>query len=235
VRRRIWRNEIFFLQIKMRAKNEIHTTTPTTWTVALNDRVEMGQQLNTTSIILDIISAPLDAIVHHISPLSITLHCAHSVKLGGLCGVCGSDISLYLYTFLILSDSSNDATININHTSHGLLISPFEAARLERSAAERLLTEKKLLLILDLDQTLLHATVEPLIGEWRSDPESDNFGILKDVAQFKLPPSSLSYYIKLRPGTRAFLARLSELFEMHIYTMGTRPYGMYSHIDSCSG
>ncbi len=32
------------------------------------------------------------------------------------------------------------------------------------------------------------------------------------------------YYIKLRPGLREFLANISQLYELHIYTMGTRAY-----------
>jgi hypothetical protein len=84
----------------MRAITEISAATPTEWIVSINDRVEMGQQLNATTVVLDIIYSPLDAMVHQTSSLSITLHCAHAVKLGGLCGVCGSDISLYLATFL---------------------------------------------------------------------------------------------------------------------------------------
>ncbi|KAL3901159.1 MAG: hypothetical protein SGCHY_000820 [Lobulomycetales sp.] len=176
----------------------------------------MGQQLNSGGSPGRIITAPMDGIILETSPAKLLLGCAHAVSLGGLCGVCGSDIS---------RDDANDATINIAHNSLGLLISPSEAVRLERETASRLLREKKLLLILDLDQTILHATVEPTVGEWKRDPSSPNFGILQDVSEFRLPPSHVTYYIKLRPGTREFLARISELFEMHIYTMGTRQYG----------
>ncbi|KAJ3411753.1 Carboxy-terminal domain (CTD) phosphatase [Chytridiales sp. JEL 0842] len=99
-----------------------------------------------------------------------------------------------------------------------------EAARIENQNAKRLLTEKKLSLILDLDQTIIHATVDPTVGEWMSDPDNPNFPALTDVHSFVLPDSPVVYYVKLREGTREFLKRMYELFELHIYTMGTRNY-----------
>ncbi|KAJ2794498.1 CTD phosphatase Fcp1, partial [Coemansia helicoidea] len=45
-----------------------------------------------------------------------------------------------------------------------------------------------------------------------------------DIAAFHLSDSPHRYFVKLRPGLRAFLEDLSRLYEMHIYTLGTRPY-----------
>lgn len=46
-----------------------------------------------------------------------------------------------------------------------------------------------------------------------------------DIRQFKLPESdSITYYIKLRPGLEEFLKEIEQLYELHIYTMGTRHY-----------
>ena len=61
-----------------------------------------------------------------------------------------------------------------------------EAHRLESATTRRLLSSKKLSLIVDLDQTIVHATVDPTVGEWLKDEKNPNFGALKGVGKFKL-------------------------------------------------
>ena len=93
-----------------------------------------------------------------------------------------------------------------------------------------MLQSKKLSLVVDLDQTIIQATVDPTIAEWREDPDNPNYGAVKDVQSFQLldegPARGCWYHIKLRPGLRRFLDEISKLYEMHIYTMGTRAYAM---------
>ncbi|KAJ3084018.1 Carboxy-terminal domain (CTD) phosphatase, partial [Quaeritorhiza haematococci] len=146
--------------------------------------------------------------------------CGHAVQLNGLCALCGKDLSIADYT----GSETERATIRMTHDALGVTVSQAEAARIERENTERLLRDEKLSLILDLDQTIIHATVDPTVGEWMNDPQNPNFPALKDVYKFTLPDSPVVYYIKLRPGTRQFLQEMSKLFEMHIYTMGTRNY-----------
>lgn len=115
------------------------------------------------------------------------------------------------------------------HDKTSLVVSPFEAARFEDEAKRRLLASKKLSLVVDLDQTVIQACVEPTIGEWMRNPDNPNHGAVKDVREFQLVEDSVGtrgcwYYIKLRPGLEDFLERMSRLYEMHIYTMGTRGY-----------
>lgn len=61
-----------------------------------------------------------------------------------------------------------------------------EAHRLESATASRLLQAKKLSLIVDLDQTIVHATVDPTVGEWLQDPKNPNYKALEGVQKFKL-------------------------------------------------
>lgn len=56
--------------------------------------------------------------------------------------------------------------------------------------------EEKCLLILDLDETLVHATEEPLEFE----------------PQHEVPP----YFLYARPGLQDFLAHVSDLFRMAV-------------------
>jgi RNA polymerase II subunit A-like phosphatase len=146
--------------------------------------------------------------------------CSHAVQLHGLCALCGKDLAM-----IAGGADTSRATIPMDHTLLGLLVAPDEALRIEQANTSRLLKNRKLSLILDLDQTVIHATVDPTVGEWMRDPDNPNFPALKDIRAFLLPDSADTvYYVKLRPMLRPFLEKLNELYEMHIYTMGTRTY-----------
>lgn len=83
-------------------------------------------------------------------------------------------------------------------------------------------------MIVDLDQTIIHATVDPTVGEWLDDPDNPNFGALTNTGKFKLgdDDDTCWYYVKSRPGLQAFLTAVSAKYEMHVYTMGTRAYAV---------
>lgn len=91
--------------------------------------------------------------------------------------------------------------------SHGpstLTVSVSEAQRLESETRSRLLKAQKLSLIVDLDQTIVHATVDPTVGEWMSDPSNPNWPALQGVSRFQLndgpnvPNEGCYYYLKQR-------------------------------------
>ncbi|CCU99279.1 unnamed protein product [Malassezia sympodialis ATCC 42132] len=115
---------------------------------------------------------------------------------------------------------------------------------------KHLIEQQKLALIVDLDQTIIHVTVDPTVKEWAHDPHNPNWDALKDVVAFQLgadgttvshQPERLDpekvksfatggdengcwYYVKLRPGLDEFLTTLASKYELHVYTMGTRSY-----------
>lgn len=151
--------------------------------------------------------------------------CQHGITFGNLCGICGKDLTEKT-TYNETSSLTNRATINTVHGRQDLLISVDEAARADEEAKRRLLDSRRLSLVVDLDQTIIHASVEPTIGEWQNDPTNPNYEALKDVQKFQLDDDRPGtwYYIKPRPGLKNFLDTLSEIYEMHIYTMGTRAY-----------
>ncbi|TFK70427.1 hypothetical protein BDN72DRAFT_887951 [Pluteus cervinus] len=95
--------------------------------------------------------------------------CKHGMQLGGLCVYCGKDMTNVDYTGF--SDASR-AVIQMTHSAFGPTVSLEEAQRIERETAERLLNSRKLSLIVDLDQTILHATVDPTVGEWIAEGEA---------------------------------------------------------------
>ena len=124
---------------------------------------------------------------------------------------------------------SSRATINMVHNNVSLTISENEAARADDEAKRRLLGSKKLSLVVDLDQTIIQATVDPTVADWQKDEHNSNHDAVKDVRAFLLKDDGPGnrgcwYYIKLRPGLKEFLDNVSKIYELHIYTMGTRAY-----------
>jgi RNA polymerase II subunit A C-terminal domain phosphatase len=115
------------------------------------------------------------------------------------------------------------------HGHTALKVSPDEANRSSDASMRRLLATRKLSLVVDLDQTIIHAVCDPTVADWQKDESSPNHAAVKDVESFELMdegPSNrpCSYYIKMRQGLKGFLERMSSKFELHIYTMGTRSY-----------
>ncbi|XP_074284216.1 RNA polymerase II C-terminal domain phosphatase-like 4 [Silene latifolia] len=83
--------------------------------------------------------------------------------------------------------------------------------------SQSVLGQKKLNLILDLDNTLLHAKrTKKLTLEDKRRVRNDSCELHKVEDGSKL--------VKLRPGVREFLKKASDMFELSIYTMGTRDY-----------
>lgn len=150
--------------------------------------------------------------------------CTHESQFGGMCIECGKDMSQRT-TYNQTVAGTSRATINTVHGRTELLISENEAAKIDEERRKRLLDSRKLSLVVDLDQTIIQANVEPTIGEWKNDPTNPNWKALQDVCQFQLADDGRTwYYVKLRPGLKDFLRDMSELYELHIYTMGTRAY-----------
>ncbi|KAI1248273.1 hypothetical protein MGN70_010523 [Eutypa lata] len=162
--------------------------------------------------------------------VTIEEECAHDIQCAGLCGRCGKDMTESNWAAATLD--TQRATVAMVHDNVSLMVSHGQAVRAETSLQRRLLRERKLSLVVDLDQTVIHACIEPTIGEWQADPTNPNHEAVKDVQKFQLDdgPRGLAsgcwYYIKMRPGLAEFLEKISDMFEMHIYTMGTRAYAL---------
>ncbi|KAJ5382730.1 hypothetical protein N7517_000641 [Penicillium concentricum] len=171
-----------------------------------------------------------DVIDEPVNVVEIDEPCAHEIQFGGLCAECGKDMTESTYNTEI-TDSMR-APISMAHDNVTLTVSEREATRVEEDAKRRLLASRRLTLVVDLDQTIIHATVDPTVGEWREDKQNPNHDAVKDVRQFQLIDDGPGmrgcwYYIKLRPGLEEFLQNVAEIYELHIYTMGTRAYAQH--------
>ena len=152
--------------------------------------------------------------------------CKHEVQFGGLCADCGKDMK-EVKSYNTTVKGTDRATFNTIHDRHGMhtvLVSKDETERADQEAKRRLLESRRLVLVVDLDQTVIQCCVEETIGEWKNDPSNPNYEALADVASFNLPRDEKTYYVKPRPGLKEFLAEVSQRYEMHVYTMASRDY-----------
>lgn len=155
--------------------------------------------------------------------------CQHPVQISGLCAICGKDMTEV--NWVTTRVETERAPINMTHDQVGLTVSRQQAMKVELDLQRRLLEQRKLSLVVDLDQTIIHACIDPTVGEWQKDPSNPNYEAVKDVQSFQLNDdgprgvaSGCFYYIKMRPGLREFLEHISQMYELHVYTMGTRAY-----------
>ncbi|XP_065009228.1 RNA polymerase II C-terminal domain phosphatase-like 3 [Musa acuminata AAA Group] len=114
---------------------------------------------------------------------------------------------------------------------------PLDGRSLERKAAfqrerarrlveqNRMFASRKLSLVLDLDHTLLNSTkfvdVDPMQEELlKRKEEQDRAKPQRHLFRLR----HMGLWTKLRPGIWNFLEKANELYELHIYTLGSRPY-----------
>ena len=107
-----------------------------------------------------------------------------------------------------------------------LLLSKEEALRVQQSKLDGLQSVRKLALVLDLDHTLVHAT-----GAWLGYATSlgsllgNNSNDIRRIFIEEVPGTPAKcYLVKSRPHLEAFLKEAHTLFQMSIYTAGTRLY-----------
>ncbi|ORD99661.1 FCP1 [Hepatospora eriocheir] len=138
--------------------------------------------------------------------------CDHSLRIGGLCANCGESIR-------------NDQKLaTFDHTNDAILLTQEFAEEESFKLANEVHNNKKMVLLLDLDQTLLHTKV---VSKY------DLHNKLSIVYNHKFILGDDIHYVKYRPYLFSFLNKLSKLYELHVYTMGTRLYAqaILAHID----
>lgn len=134
--------------------------------------------------------------------------CPHPALFQNMCVSCGKKID---NSDLEKSDHKSKLSVG----GHTLFLSKNEAESVQTSKISGLKKIRKLALILDLDNTLLHAThIQPAIvtNDIRRIELIDDRGICR------------SHWVKLRPHLESFLKTMASYFQMSIYTAGTRQY-----------
>lgn len=129
--------------------------------------------------------------------------------------------------------SGGDGHVALKYIHRGLEVSREESIRLRDATVQAALASRRLLLILDLDHTLLHST---RMCDLTLEQSQSLEGIAASQSQEEPTLYRLQYmglWTKLRPGVGAFLKSASELFDLHVFTMGDEEYakGMASILD----
>ena len=126
--------------------------------------------------------------------------CDHPTIMKNMCAECGADLEQDMS--IIPSSKSNQVTakfVPIVHSIPELKVSSNEAQNLGKEDEKRLLKHRKLVLLVDLDQTVIHTTNENIAPNMR------------DVLHFQLNnhPAAPWYHTRIRPGTADFLKKIS--------------------------
>lgn len=137
---------------------------------------------------------------------SATSECKHTMMVHELCLTCGQIVH------------NSGSRVNVVAAGTAVSVCPDELVRLAKEKSARLKDQKKLVLVLDIDQTLLHATPDR-----EASVIMQHTSVGHEVHALTMPNGE-KHHVKLRPYLGFFLRCLAPFFQMHIYTAGTRPY-----------
>ncbi|XP_036892031.1 RNA polymerase II subunit A C-terminal domain phosphatase isoform X1 [Sturnira hondurensis] len=139
--------------------------------------------------------------------------CSHPVVMKGLCAECGQDLTQLQSKNGRQQVPLSTATVSMVHSVPELMVSSEQAEKLGREDQQRLHRSRKLVLMVDLDQTLIHTTEQHC-------QQMSNKGIL----HFQLGRGEPMLHTRLRPHCREFLEKVARLYELHVFTFGSRLY-----------
>ncbi|EHA98770.1 hypothetical protein GW7_03722 [Heterocephalus glaber] len=139
--------------------------------------------------------------------------CSHPVVMKGLCAECGQDLTQLQSKNGKQQMPLSTATVSMVHSVPELMVSSEQAEKLGKEDQQRLHRNRKLVLMVDLDQTLIHTTEQHC-------PQMSNKGIF----HFQLGRGEPMLHTRLRPHCKDFLEKIAKLYELHVFTFGSRLY-----------
>ncbi|KAG1947436.1 RNA polymerase II subunit A C-terminal domain phosphatase [Pimephales promelas] len=139
--------------------------------------------------------------------------CSHPVVMKGLCAECGQDLTQLQSKNGKQQVPISTATVSMVHSVPELMVSSEQAEQLGREDQQRLHRNRKLVLMVDLDQTLIHTT------EQHCQRMSN-----KGIFHFQLGRGEPMLHTRLRPHCKDFLEKIAKLYELHVFTFGSRLY-----------
>ncbi|KAG0611489.1 hypothetical protein M758_7G144200 [Ceratodon purpureus] len=155
----------------------------------------------------------------------------HPGYMFDICFRCGAEKST------IPNNEPAQDRVGLRYIHERLEVSELEASRVRNAELRRVTGKQKLLLVVDLDHTMLNSarfTEVPLeertyLSTAYHGSNSNNIngacvgqqqGNMSSLHQL----TSLGMWTKLRPFAHRFLEEASKLYEMYVYTMGERAY-----------
>lgn len=86
--------------------------------------------------------------------------CDHPTVMIDLCAQCGADLRKEVLKNNVKTKNVTEASVPMLHSIPELKVSPKLAKKIGKEDEQRLLQDKKLALLVDLDQTIIHTTME---------------------------------------------------------------------------
>lgn len=163
-------------------------------------------------------------------------NCLHPTFLDGICVVCGNSVprNTSVGDAAPSRENSHAGALSRVTVSGGvtLAVSEHESRQMAEMDSERLFRQKRLSLVLDLDHTLVHATSDARASQYLSkhnDVRSIRLPMFEGAdARTRVDPRQANmwanHYVKLRPHVQEFLRGVQSLYEVTVYTAGTRQY-----------
>ncbi|KAK7849471.1 rna polymerase ii c-terminal domain phosphatase-like 4 [Quercus suber] len=108
------------------------------------------------------------------------------------------------------------------HQGMWLWLNKDEMDRIRKVESAKLLEDKKMVLVLDLDQTLVHSTEQRKC--LRTPQELLQHNLRDSLFRVRQPWGMMM--VKLRPFVQTFLRAASTMFEIYMCTMCTRSYAL---------
>ncbi|XP_038666174.1 LOW QUALITY PROTEIN: RNA polymerase II subunit A C-terminal domain phosphatase [Scyliorhinus canicula] len=139
--------------------------------------------------------------------------CSHPIVMKGLCAACGQDLTQLQKKNGKQMVPLSTATVSMVHSVPELMVSSEQAEQLGREDQQWLHKNRKLVLMVDLDQTLIHTT-EQLCQKMSN----------KGIFHFQLGRGEPMLHTRLRPHCKEFLEKIAKLYELHVFTFGSRLY-----------
>ena len=140
--------------------------------------------------------------------------CKHEIFYVNLCTKCGYE----------KTEKEEKETKSYGFINKDFYISKEKAESLEKSRVEDYLTSKKLILLLDLDNTILHCCSIPISQEQiKSLKEKYNLYLSKIPIKNEINRYD-AILIKFRPYLKTFLKNIKNKFEIFVYTQATKEY-----------
>ncbi|XP_040209782.1 RNA polymerase II subunit A C-terminal domain phosphatase isoform X1 [Rana temporaria] len=139
--------------------------------------------------------------------------CNHPVVMKGLCAECGQDLTQLQNKNGKQQVPLSTATVSMVHSVPELMVSSEQAEQLGREDQHRLHRNRKLVLMVDLDQTLIHTTEQHFQHMSR-----------RGIFHFQLGRGEPMLHTRLRPHCKDFLEKIAKLYELHVFTFGSRLY-----------
>ncbi|CAF3374793.1 unnamed protein product [Rotaria sp. Silwood2] len=138
--------------------------------------------------------------------------CRHTITFKNLCSDCGIYLDQLKNIVPVLT--YRKSIISMEPSFPSVKITAEEALRYDNEDLKLLLRKRKLYLLVDLDQTLVHTT-----------NSKNYYPPSSDIISYQLyTQMRQTFHTKLRPGVKEFLTNLRSLYQFHIVTFGDRPY-----------